>query len=582
MSTSNGLHPTLKKESMKTIADAISKLASCGKVFICRPTGFGKTYMLTRIAKHFYQMYPDKRIAYIYPLDIIQSDVINKYGKNDSDPEIREIVTNKIDFISYSKMTREYNKYGEDYWKEEFKNKYSILLLDEVHSAGSENFRAIYNGFKELIDNKELFMVGVTATPNRMDDTLGNSVLESIFDNVCTYEYGLADCIEDGIIDKLVIATRKYDMVSLANDLKTSMKNKCKSKKIQFDDEAFNVELGKMLKESGTEAEMILKYIQLAGYDLRGNDSKYFKFIVFFNNISDVANKGPMIERWFNEAFNKVAFDKGLVKHTYKIRSHYLTSSDTEYNEISKTVKEKDTRYKYRDTNKLLRQNLKQEYCIDLILTVNMTNMGYHDDDINGIMMLRGTRSEIIYYQQLGRAISVKSKHRPLIFDFVNNVNTKFWFKKDRIKTIEKGLLSGSRERNSDVDYSNFIANIEGDYDAFDDFMNRWSDEYYSVKASIAYMYKERKAPIVVIAADISKSCMEVVKELIGMNIELRPEDAMFYYEKLIANSDKSSKDDKVNANIIIHCLNSKDASEYSNRLTSRSSLYARIIKLIK
>ena len=222
------LHPKLIEESKKTIKDAINKLEQYGKVFVCRPTGFGKTYMLTRIAKYYKNKYPDKKIAYIYPLDIIPFEVKQSYGtKKESDREIREIINKYTDFISYSKLTRDYTTYGPDYWADEFE-KYSIILLDEVHAAGSEGFKNIYDGLKHKIGKDGIKLVGVTATPNRMDDTLEFSVLEGIFDNIQVYEYTLGHCIKDGIIKKMVIANRNYNLADLAEQLKEVMKGKCK------------------------------------------------------------------------------------------------------------------------------------------------------------------------------------------------------------------------------------------------------------------------------------------------------------------------------------------------------------------
>lgn len=575
------LHPTLLAESKKTLDEALSKLDKFGKVFVCRPTGFGKTYMLIQIAKEYRNKYPDKRVAYIYPLDIIPSEIKVKYGKNSDDKDVRDTVNNSIDFISYAALTRKANENGDDYWYNEIKDKYSIILLDEVHAAGSEGFRNIYNNIKSLIGNNGIRMLGVTATPDRMDDTDGNSVLESIFDNIQVYNYTLANCIIDGIINKLVIATYKYDLKDVAEQLKGQMKDKTKQKGIAFDEESFNVELSKMLKENGTEAEIIYKYLPLAGYDLTDQNQKYFKFIVFFNNISDVAARGPEVEQWFDRAFNQVAKDKLNLKKEFTIRSHYLTSSDTENAEIDSIVKSSKNRFKYNNTKKLTDKELKDKYIVDLILTVNMTNMGYHDDDITGIMMLRGTKSEIVYYQQLGRAISVTSEHSPLIYDFVNNVNTKFWSKKDRQKEIAQQVLGGVGQENGEggFDYSNLIATIEGDYDAGEAFMNRWSDIYYSEKAKFIYLYENRKAPIVAISADTGKNCTYIAKQLIQSGISLRPEDAMYSYESKIVASNNKTTTEKASATTIMKHLYSKSASEYYQKLKNTTQTLYNFIK---
>lgn len=581
------LHPALVRESKKTIDEAIQKLNDFGKVFVCRPTGFGKTYMLIQVAKFYNKLYPDKKIGYIYPLDIIPSEIKVKYGKNSDDSEVRAAVKN-LEFISYMTLTRRINEKGNDFWLNQFKDKYSILLVDEVHAAGSAGFRQVYESIKDIIGPEagQLKMIGVTATPNRMDDEEDKSVLNDIFDNIQVYEYTLANCIMDGIIDKLVIGTYKYNMKELAEQLKGETKAKATKAGLKFNDESFNVELGKIIKENGTEAEFLYKYLNIAGYDLSKQNEKYFKFIVFFNNIQDVAERGPIVEEWFNSAFNEVAKSKLGLKRDFLVRAHYLTSSDTEDGLIDTLVEEdKKHRFKYNNTKKLTSVQMKDKYIVDLIMTVNMTNMGYHDDDITGIVMLRGTRSEIVYYQQLGRAISVTNEHNPLIYDFVNNVNTKFWSKKDRQSEIAgKVLGGGADERTGDgIDYSKFVASADGDYDAGDAFLNRWSDIYYSEKAQLEYLYNDRKAPLVAISADTGKSCSYIAKALMEDGITLRPEDGMYKYELKIAESKVRSKEERMNACAIMKYLLSKGASDmYTKIRKTEETIYNKISKLIK
>jgi superfamily II DNA or RNA helicase len=578
------LNSKLIEESKRTIEEALDGLNEYGKIFVCRPTGFGKTYMLIQIAKEYRNKYPDKRIAYIYPLNIIPDEISIKYGKNSDDKDVRDTVNESIDFISYSELTRKSNANNGEYWSKQFKDKYSILLLDEVHSSGSEGFRRVYDDIKELIgkESNQIRMIGVTATPNRMDDVEGETVLDSIFDGHKIYDYNLANCIIDGILLKPIIGTYKYNMKELAEELKAKMKVQVKSKGLDFDEESFNVELSKIIKDNGTEGEFIYKYLEMAGYNLTSSTDKYYKFIVFMNNIADVAERGPEVESWFSKAFNEVAKKKLNLKKEFLIRSHYLTSSDTEENEIDNLVKNGKNRFKYNNTQKLARAELKDKYVVDVILTVNMTNMGYHDEDITGVLMLRGTRSEIIYYQQLGRAISVTSEHNPLIYDFVNNVNTKFWSKKDRQREIAKSMFgpvvdSEGREK---VDYENLMISVEGDYDAGEDFLNRWSDVYYSEKAKLIYLYEDRKCPIVAISADTGKKCAYIAKTLIQSGIELRPEDAMYIFESKILKSETKTNEDKANAAFVMKYLYSKAASEHYKQLKGTDrTLYTYIKK---
>ena len=53
---------------------------------------------------------------------------------------------------------------------------------------------------------------------------------------------------------------------------------------------------------------------------------------------------------------------------------------------------------------------------------VNVLNEGVHVKNIDGVIMLRKTTSPIIYFQQIGRALSFSGRKRQIkIFDLVNN-----------------------------------------------------------------------------------------------------------------------------------------------------------------
>ena len=58
---------------------------------------------------------------------------------------------------------------------------------------------------------------------------------------------------------------------------------------------------------------------------------------------------------------------------------------------------------------------------LKLLFSVNMINEGLHVDDISGVIMLRPTKSRIVYLQQLGRAISSTRQDKSIVFDLVNN-----------------------------------------------------------------------------------------------------------------------------------------------------------------
>jgi hypothetical protein len=111
------------------------------------------------------------------------------------------------------------------------------------------------------------------------------------------------------------------------------------------------------------------------------------------------------------------------------------------------------------------------------------------------------------------------------------------------------------------------MISVEGDYDAGEDFLNRWSDVYYSEKAKYIYLYENRKCPIAVISADTGRKCAYIAKTLIQSGIELRPEDAMYMFESKILKSENRNNTEKANALWVMKYLNSKAATEHYKKM---------------
>lgn len=437
----------LSEEQRKTVEDAREKMNMAGKVIMIRPTGFGKTKILVEdMAKHYIKT-KKKKVAYLYPLDIIRVEIESpvkkikadgtlvkqpnkymrdkvlktcKFSEMDKHPESNMV------FISYNELTEKFNKFGLDYWRNVFKDDFSLIILDEVHRAGSEKFADVYDTISDLINADGIHMIGATATPNRMDDDDEDKppVIDRIFDGIGVYQYDLGDALRDGLINELILQVSIYQMDALFEDLKKLNKKKYGK---EFNESSFNIEIGKLRRTIGTEGEYIYNALPQAGYDLKKD--KYYKFIVFFVNIQDMVDRGPEVEEWFNKAFNKVAKERNFLKRDFNIKSHYIASKDTEDGGLDKLIAEKSNNRQFFKNTKKVENIIEEEYAVDLLMTVDKINMGYHVENITGIMMLRGTKSEIVYYQQLGRALSVSAIHNPIVYDMTNNYKEKFGLK---------------------------------------------------------------------------------------------------------------------------------------------------------
>jgi len=159
-------------------------------------------------------------------------------------------------------------------------------------------------------------------------------------------------------------------------------------------------------------------------------------------------------------------------------------------------------------------------------------------------MMRRGTKSEIVYYQQLGRALSVSASHSPIIIDCVNNIGENFWAKKDAKRREGNGNSAGTPREEREIDIN---PKYIGSLNAFNRFMERYdcSDNMVE-KLQLQFLYEDRHMPLYVLASHLSITCKELVKKLVKYEIKLHNEDAE--YTRLMdkcADYKKAGKKDK-------------------------------------
>ena len=540
------INPVLEARQEETLVDVFAQLNARGKSIFIRPTGFGKTFLLVqRLAKHYIDK--GKKVIYVYPLDIIVTEITAKKLKKEIDSDGKpktKLVPNKyfedgkiklgenFEFISYQKLSREFNN-DNDYWYNKFsKDNIGLIILDEAHRAGSETFYAIWETIKPLVGAKGIHVVGATATPDRMDDCNDKeSVLEHIFDNIQTREYSLADSIIDGIMPEIVYMLDDLS-VSYAENKGRKLAKQTKNGYIE---NSYNVEIGKQRKDFDKAPDTIVRALRSAGYN-PVND-KYYKFIVFLVNINDVAEYADEIEKWFEHAFNEILFIKYSLKKKFNIRVTYLTSSDTD-GRLNELVSKKSNRQYFNHTKKI--ETLTEEdYTVDIVLTVDMVNMGYHVPNITGIVMKRGTKSEITYYQQLGRALSVTATHKPIVLDFTNNLSEHFWFKKEakakteaEAKELRQGrkLLELIIKQNDSINaFNTLFEKLKGGASSFE-------------KDELNYLYNEMHMPIYVLAAFKGWTIVETVKKLVKSQFKIVTEQNQ--YELILKRVDKY-KDEK-------------------------------------
>lgn len=161
------------------------------KSLVVAATGSGKTYLAAFDARNF----SPNRLLYIVHRETILNDALNTFKKVFGYEHSYGLYTGReqdlsADFIfaSSSMIARhlyEFNKVDFDY-----------IVYDEVHHIMAENGQKIFTYFEPT------FLLGLTATPERMDD---KNVLE-LFENNVPFELRL----RDAIINELVVPFHYY------------------------------------------------------------------------------------------------------------------------------------------------------------------------------------------------------------------------------------------------------------------------------------------------------------------------------------------------------------------------------------
>jgi len=383
------------KEQYKTLMDAREKLQKKHKVVVLRCTGFGKTYLATELIKDY------KKVLYVYPAEIIKSTVENRYmdlvDKEDEYGADEETINTSKAISKIPNCTMmTYMKLAilkDDEIEDLLKQKYDLIIFDEAHRMGGR--KAKYNIERILGRLKKTNYIGLTATPIRSD---GMDIASIFFNNVMVYPYSIIDAMRDGIIKSPNYVYCAYDT---CNSPKKLTETALTVGEEIGDDPVRSTIFKSRVLEAGKIDEIDMSEI-IKEYCDKYTSTSYMKFIVFFSSINQMDSKLDDVISWFEVAYPD-----------HKINTMRVSSKNSKES---------------KDVGKRLNSLKRRKNNIDIIACIDMLNMGYHVNNISGILMYRGTSSNIIYVQQFGRALSSGSSKTPLVFDIVDNIHRKAVF----------------------------------------------------------------------------------------------------------------------------------------------------------
>lgn len=251
-----------------------------------------------------------------------------------------------------------------------------VIVADEFHHCGAPEWG---KGVQYVVENNpDAKIVGFSATPIRYSDKGRNMADEMFVGNIAS-SMELEEAWLDGVLPmpKYVIAL--YDAPKELGELKVSIEKVREKKKYSKFVKKYE-ELRRSLQDADGIDRIIAKH-------LRKRDGKV---IVFCPNQKKLQEFMLLRREWFGRVNKEV--------HAYKTTSAdpYGSRDFQEFKEDSSSA-------------------LKVLYCI------NQLNEAVHVKGIDAIVMVRPTKSPVIFQQQLGRALTSGGNRTPLVFDLCNN-----------------------------------------------------------------------------------------------------------------------------------------------------------------
>ena len=373
----------LKPHNVETIKKILEFYNTERKCCAIQATGTGKTFLILRLL----EIYNDEgKVAVIFAPN---NEIIKQTKKR-----MKKFGLNNATFYTYQKLARMNDE-------EIFNMEFDLIVCDELHRTGAKTWG---QKFEVLINSHpESKVFGVTATPLRCAD--GRDMAEEYFDGNRACDISLAEALVREIIPVMplyVSALYTFEEEYQNMSEKIEKANNSMEEKLELQKELLAAK--QQLEKANGVPEIIKKYIT----NYNG------KYLVFCKDKKHLYDMKDVVIGWFREA----GYDGKIFEYPY-----YSNSS---------TVKKNLENF---ENNK--------EDGLKLLFIIDKLNEGLHLDEVHGCILLRTTVSNIIYYQQIGRAIDAGSMEQRVILDLVSNFNSLKSF------NLKKELEQKVRERRS-------------------------------------------------------------------------------------------------------------------------------------
>ena len=358
------------QESYKKVKNAFDSGEKV--VGIIHATGTGKSFNALQLAYDN----QDKQIIYVTPYNsIIEhiNEIIKENPELDIDRDFKH-----VKFMTYAGLAKlspeELEKINVD-----------MLILDEFHHIGAPVWG---EAVQRVIDSHEdLLIFGMSAYSVRDRNTqyerdMAEDNGNEIFSDKIVSRYDLVDAILDGVLPVPIYKSAYVGLNDLVDKLveKATKKYKGTPKLTEYLN-IFRDVKRKIIANLDTK-ELLFNNIKKNG-----------KYIYFCPTMS-VENENDI--HTIMEDMKQFLLSKGYQEDDFEF--YFTTSEDEVLGRRNRKAFYNDVDLKGRDTSNKLR----------IMFTINQYNEGVHAPNVDGVILGRETNSDIVYYEQIGRGLSVR------------------------------------------------------------------------------------------------------------------------------------------------------------------------------
>lgn len=347
-------------------------------VGIVHATGTGKTYNALQLA------YDNrgKKIVYVVPSNGI-IEHIKKIIEDNPNLNIERDFPN-LEFRTYSSLLEPYkkDKMGEI--------ECDLLILDEFHHIGAPIWGKAVNKLIETHPEAKIF--GMTAYTVRDRGTsyerdMANPDTDELFSGKIESRYDLCDAMIDGVLPKPVYKSAYTNLIGLESKLEERVQKLNASSREYQEYMAILSDVKRRIHEAPSIPNILRKSIKSNG-----------KYIYFCPPCSEEGtNDIETIKKQATEWFKQFVPEEDIIIYT-------STSDMGEDGKLNRDAFYDDVTLDGEKVDNKLR----------VMFAINQYNEGIHAPNIDGVIMGRGTTSDIVYFEQLGRALSVRGNTKEM------------------------------------------------------------------------------------------------------------------------------------------------------------------------